>query len=42
MSGDDERIASSKIDANLTSLKSPAELPPIHMMNWLVTIEEVH
>jgi hypothetical protein len=42
MSGDDERIASSKIDATLTSLKSPAELPPIHMMNWLVTIEEVH
>lgn len=42
MSGDDERIASNKIDANLTSLKSPAELPPIHLMNWLVTIEEVH
>lgn len=42
MSGDDERIAASKIDANLTSLKSPAELPPIHLMNWLVTIEEVH
>jgi hypothetical protein len=42
LSGDDERLASNKIDANLTSLKSPAELPPIHMMNWLVTIEEVH
>jgi len=42
MSGDDERLAASKIDATLTSLKSPAELPPIHMMNWLVTIEEVH
>lgn len=42
LAGDDERIASSKIDANLTSLKSPAELPPIHLMNWLVTIEEVH
>jgi hypothetical protein len=42
MSGDDERIASNKIDANLTSLKSPAELPPIHLMNWLITIEEVH
>jgi len=42
MSGDDERLASNKIDANLTSLKSPAELPPIHMMNWLVTIEEIH
>jgi len=41
-SGDDERIASNKIDATLTSLKSPAELPPIHLMNWLVTIEEVH
>ena len=42
LSGDDERLAASKIDATLTSLKSPAELPPIHMMNWLVTIEEVH
>lgn len=42
MGGGDERIASNKIDATLTSLKSPAELPPIHMMNWLVTIEEVH
>jgi hypothetical protein len=42
MGGDDERIASSQIDATLTSLKSPAELPPVHLMNWLVTIEEVH
>ncbi|NLT70055.1 MAG: hypothetical protein GXX91_05100, partial [Verrucomicrobiaceae bacterium] len=40
--GSDNRVAASQIDADLTSLSSPAELPPIHMMNWLVTIEEVH
>ena len=42
MGGGDQRLSADKIDANLTSLKSPAELPPIHMMNWLVTIEEIH
>lgn len=42
MGGSDQRIAANNIDANLISLRSPAELPPIHMMNWLVTIEEVH
>lgn len=40
--GGDERISAENIDAHLVSLKSPAELPPIHMMNWLVTIEEIH
>ncbi len=42
MGGSDQRIAADNIDANLISLKSPAELPPVYMMNWLVTIEEVH
>lgn len=42
LNGGDTRVAASDIDANLTSLKSPAELPPVYLMNWLVTIEEVH
>lgn len=42
LNGHDERVSASQIDAELTSLKSPAELPPIHLMNWLVTIEQVH
>ncbi len=42
MGGGDQRISADNIDANLVSLKSPAELPPVYMMNWLVTIEEVH
>lgn len=42
MNGSDERISSNKINARLISLRSPAELPPIYMMNWLITIEEVH
>lgn len=42
MNGSDERIAAGKINAKLISLQSPAELPPIYMMNWLITIEEVH
>lgn len=42
LDGGDERLDSYKINAELTSLLSPAELPPIHMMNWLVTIEEIH
>jgi hypothetical protein len=42
MNGGDERIAAGKINAKLISLQSPAELPPVHMMNWLITIEEVH
>ncbi len=39
---DEERIASNKLSAALTSLRSPADLPPITLMNWMVTIEEVH
>jgi len=42
LNGGDERVDGSDISADLKSLKSPAELPPIHLMNWLVTIEEIH
>ncbi|MEM7603166.1 MAG: hypothetical protein AAF357_17365, partial [Verrucomicrobiota bacterium] len=38
----DLRIDSDRINANLVDLRSPAELPPIHLMNWMVTIEEIH
>lgn len=41
LNGSDERVAASQIHAELTTLISPAELPPVHMMNWLVTIEEI-
>lgn len=40
--GSDTRVAASQINADLKTISSPAELPPIHMMNWLVTIEEIH
>lgn len=42
LNGADERVAAGSLNADLTTLRSPAELPPIHMMNWLVTIEEIH
>ena len=42
LDGSDTRVAADKINADLKTLSSPAELPPIHMMNWLVTIEEIH
>jgi len=29
------------VAAELSPLHSPAELPPVHQMNWLITIEEV-
>lgn len=32
--------AASKIDVNLKPITHPAALPPIYMMNWLVTVEE--
>lgn len=41
-SADDSSLAEYKIDAELNSIRSPAELPPINLMNWLVTIEEIH
>ena len=40
-SGRDDSVNPSMIEADLTVLRSPAELPPVHQMNWLVTIEEV-
>lgn len=40
--GADTLVDASKINADLVTLKSPAELPPIHMMNWLVTVEPLH
>ncbi len=42
LDGSDTRVAANQINADLKTLSSPAELPPIHMMNWLVTIEEIH
>lgn len=39
---DDQSINAEDLDAQLVTIKSPAELPPIHLMNWLVTIEEIH
>ncbi|WP_035604365.1 hypothetical protein [Haloferula sp. BvORR071] len=32
--------AADKMDVNLRPITHPAELPPITMMNWLVTVEE--
>ncbi|HSJ04235.1 MAG TPA: hypothetical protein VK956_17345 [Verrucomicrobium sp.] len=40
-SGSDEAVHSDEIEADLTPLLSPAELPPIHQMNWLVVVEEI-
>lgn len=42
VSGGDETVHAEKIQANLRMLKSPAQLPPIYLMNWLVTLEEIH
>tara|TARA_R110002096_G_scaffold238140_5_gene429588 strand:+ start:612 stop:2639 length:2028 start_codon:yes stop_codon:yes gene_type:complete len=42
MGADDTRVEANMLNASLVDLKSPAELPPIHLMNWLVTIEELH
>jgi len=41
MSGGDEAVSADKIDADLKRLISPAQLPPISIMNWMVTIEEL-
>lgn len=41
-SGSSDAVTASKISAELESLKSPAELPPIFNMNWLLTVEEIH
>lgn len=39
--GRDENVSGNMVSAELKSLRSPAELPPIVMMNWLVVIEEI-
>jgi hypothetical protein len=40
-SGSDDAVHTDTITADLAPLRSPAELPPIHQMNWLVVIEEI-
>ncbi|MDF1656781.1 MAG: hypothetical protein P1U58_04170 [Verrucomicrobiales bacterium] len=40
-SGDDSTVGSTMVNADLVDLRTPAELPPVHMMNWLVTIEPI-
>lgn len=40
-SGSDDLVHTDSISAELAPLRSPAELPPIHPMNWLVVIEEI-
>ena len=39
--GTGQSLSSGDLSADLNLIRSPAELPPIHMMNWLVTIERV-
>jgi hypothetical protein len=39
--GSDDAVHSENISADLRPLRSPAELPPVHQMNWLVVIEEI-
>lgn len=41
-SGASDAVTANKISAQLETLKSPAELPPIFNMNWLLTVEEIH
>jgi hypothetical protein len=33
-------VASNRIKINLSTIRHPAELPPIFMMNWLILLEE--
>lgn len=40
-SGSDNAVHTDTIAAELKPLRSPAELPPVHQMNWLVVIEEI-
>ncbi|MEM9284178.1 MAG: hypothetical protein AAGA96_20360 [Verrucomicrobiota bacterium] len=42
LGADDSRVEADMLNASLVDLRSPAELPPIHLMNWLITIEELH
>ncbi|TAE74200.1 MAG: hypothetical protein EAZ84_11620 [Verrucomicrobia bacterium] len=38
--GSEEAAEASKINVNLQPITHPAQLPPVTMMNWLVTVEE--
>ena len=40
--GSDGMVEADRIEADLQMIQSPAELAPIYLMNWLVTIEEIH
>jgi hypothetical protein len=40
-SGSDDEVHTDSIAAELKPLRSPAELPPVHQMNWLVVVEEI-
>lgn len=40
--GNEQAVDAGLISAELKPLRSPAELAPVHLMNWLVVIEEVH
>ncbi|WP_156345570.1 hypothetical protein [Verrucomicrobium spinosum] len=40
-SGTEEAVHSEGILADLSPLRSPAELPPVYQMNWLVVVEEI-
>jgi|GEM_PF-2707513 len=40
-SGSDDAVHIDSIAADLSPLRSPAELPPVHQINWLVVIEEI-
>jgi hypothetical protein len=40
-SGSDDTVHTDTIAADLKPLQSPAELPPVHQMNWLIVIEEI-
>lgn len=37
-----ETIAAAKMSADLSQLVSPAQLPPVRKMTWLVVVEEIH
>lgn len=41
-SGGDDTVHSASITAKLKQIVSPAELPPVINMNWLLTVEEIH
>ncbi len=40
-SGTDESVHADLISAQLSPVRSPAELPPVNQMNWLIVIEEI-